>query len=315
MGLGSEARGQAAVNPQFPKSEFPNSEFPNSRIPGTRIPQSLGSDVREFGNSDLGNSEFHRYRFTLSYDGASWAGWQSQPNGRGVQDRVEAALALIVGAPTRVHGSGRTDAGVHALAQVAHADIPATRQLAPEAWVRALNANLPHSIRVTHCELVAADFHARYGARGKVYRYRIARSAVLSPFDNGLAWQVHGALDLAVLHECAQRLHGTHDFARLAANRGDAKEARHRGDPLATTRTIHRVEVGERADAGEVRIEFEGDGFLYKMVRMLVGSMVRVAQGREPLAWFEDLLAHPGGVPKSHHCAPADGLYLVRVLY
>ncbi len=270
----------------------------------------VGAEAR---GEEAVNAGLQRYRFTLCYDGASWAGWQSQPNGRGVQDRVEETLAGIVGSPTRVHGSGRTDAGVHALAQVAHADIPATRQLTPEAWVRALNARLPRSIRVLHCEPVAADFHARYGARGKVYRYRLVRDAVQSPFDDGRAWQVYGALDVGLLNDGARRLHGTHNFARLSANRGDAKEAKHRGDALATTRTIHRVEV--REVEGEVLIEFEGDGFLYKMVRMLVGSMVRVAQGRESLAWFEDLLANPSGGPKSHHCAPADGLYLVRVLY
>jgi tRNA pseudouridine38-40 synthase len=225
------------------------------------------------------------------------------------------AMALIVGAPTRVHGSGRTDTGVHALAQVAHADVPAARQLSPEAWVRALNANLPHSIRVITCEPVAGDFHARYGAEGKVYRYRIARAGVMSPFDHQRAWQVYGELDISLLKSCAQRLLGTHNFARLAANRGDLKEAKTRGDPQATTRTIRRVEVCEGEATGDLLIEFEGDGFLYKMVRMLVGSMVRVAQGRETLAWFDDLLARPSAVPKSHHCAPPDGLYLVRVLY
>jgi tRNA pseudouridine38-40 synthase len=255
-----------------------------------------------------------RHRMTVSYEGSSWAGWQSQPNQRGVQDRLEMAVARIVGSSVSVQGSGRTDAGVHALAQVAHVDIPATRVLPPEAWVRALNANLPASIRVLDCQSVAKDFHSRYSAQGKVYRYRIARAYVLSPFDAGRAWHVYGALDLELLRDCAQRLQGTHNFARLAANRGDLKEKLRRDDPLATTRTIHRVTVEDAPQSQELCLEFEGDGFLYKMVRLLVGSMVRVAQGRETIEWFADLLANPGGA-KSHHCAPPDGLYLIRVIY
>jgi tRNA pseudouridine38-40 synthase len=255
-----------------------------------------------------------RYRLTVSYDGSSWAGWQSQPNQRGVQDRLEMAVARIVGSAVSVQGSGRTDAGVHALAQVAHMDIPATRVLAPVAWLRALNANLPASIRVLDCTAAAKDFHARYSARGKVYRYHISRAGVLSPFDNGRAWHVYGALDLHLLQDCALRLHGTHNFARLAANRGDLKEKLRRDDPLATTRSIHRVTLHEVQESQQLRIEFEGEGFLYKMVRLLVGSMVRVAQGRESVEWFADLLANPAGL-KSHHCAPPDGLYLIRVNY
>jgi tRNA pseudouridine38-40 synthase len=253
-----------------------------------------------------------RLKLTISYDGAHWQGWQSQPSGKSVQDRLEAALCLITKNEVRVHGSGRTDTGVHAFEQTAHCDVPAALAMEPENWVRALNTHLPRSIRVMRCEFAEPEFHARYSAKGKVYRYRIFRGDVLGPFDDGRASHVYGELDLNALRACASALIGTHNFARLSAFRNDAKEAVTRGDPAATTRTIHRVVVHGNGD--ELTIEFEGEGFLYKMVRMMTGAMIHVARGNATVAWFEALLAQPDGL-KNHHCAPADGLYLVRVLY
>jgi len=256
--------------------------------------------------------DLQRWKFRLAYDGAPWQGWQSQLSGLSVQDQVEAAFAAALNMPVSVQGSGRTDAGVHALAQVMHCDVPAALQMQGTNWVRAVNTKLPRSIRLLDGEPVDASFHARFSAKGKVYRYRISRAAVLSPFDHGRAWHVFGDVDLDAMRACATLLPGTHNFARLSANRGDMDEATRREDIAGTTRTMQRAELAEHGD--ELTFEIEGDGFLYKMVRLITGALVHVARGRASVAWFEDLLRDPSGV-KNHHCAPADGLYLVRVLY
>lgn len=253
-----------------------------------------------------------RLKLTIAYDGQPWRGWQSLPSGDTIQDQLEAALAKIAAMPVRIHGSGRTDTGVHALAQTAHCDVPASSNLAESAWVSALNAVLPPSIRIMAAELVPAEFHARFDATGKVYRYRIWRPPVMSPFEVGRAWHVFGDMDEDAVRECARILIGAHDFARLSANRGDVSEEERRSDAFNLTRTITRADVGRTDDV--LSVEFEGDGFLYKMARLMAGTMVHVARGRDSIEWFRSLLDDPSGV-KSHHMAPADGLYLVRVLY
>jgi tRNA pseudouridine38-40 synthase len=255
---------------------------------------------------------FKRLRLTIAYCGTPWRGWQSQKGGGGVQDEINAAFHKAIRVATQAHASGRTDAGVHALAQIAHADVPDSLRLSPEAWVSALNACLPLTIRILSVEDADPLFHARFDAVGKVYRYRIWRPRLLSPFEADRAWHVHGPLDLAALDWCRGRLVGTHNFARLSANRGDLPETERRRRPDKTTRTIHRAEWREEGEVLE--FEFEGDGFLYKMVRMLVGSLLHVARDRESRDWFDDLLADPTG-PQSNQTAPAGGLYLVRVHY
>jgi len=253
-----------------------------------------------------------RLKLTIAYDGQPWQGWQSQPNGLSIQDQVQQALSVVAKEPISIEGSGRTDGGVHALAQIAHCDVPAALRMEPYNWVRAVNAILPPSISVQACEFAAPDFHARFQAKGKVYRYRLWRGDVMSPFERGRAWHVFGKVDLEQLRRCAQRVVGTNNFARLSANRGDLSEALRRADPKTTTRTIYRVDLIESDDA--LTLEFEGSGFLYKMVRMITGSLIQVARGRDSEAWFADLLDNPAGV-KSSQCAVPDGLYLVRVNY
>lgn len=255
-----------------------------------------------------------RLRLRLAYDGAPWRGWQSMPGGRTVQDELNAAFQNVTGTPVRTQGSGRTDAGVHALAQVAHADVPDSVSLPPSDWINALNRHLPPSIRVLDVSQPAPDFHARFDATGKIYRYRIWRPRVLSPFESGRAWHVYGRLDLDLLLTGAKALTGTHDFARLSAFRGGEKEIAQRDDPATTTRTLRRIEVLE-TPTDVLEIEFEGDGFLYKMARLLTGSLIQVARGRASLDWLQDLIDNPRANPKSHHAAPADGLYLVEVRY
>jgi tRNA pseudouridine38-40 synthase len=195
---------------------------------------------------------------------------------------------------------------------VAHVDVPDEFALKCESWIAALNVRLPASIRVLAVKPVAAEFHARFDAKAKVYEYRIWRGRVMSPFEAGLAWHVWGAVDMGALREGAALLCGAHNFARLSANRGDLSEVERRAKGDGLVRTIHRIDVLDEADV--LRLMFEGDGFMYKMVRLMAGSMIHVARGRASLGWLRGLIDDPSG-EKSNHCAPADGLYLVHVGY
>jgi tRNA pseudouridine38-40 synthase len=268
--------------------------------------------MRENEEPRTKNGKTRRLRLTLAYDGRPWLGWQSQPGGLTVQDQLESVLQKLTGARVLVHGSGRTDAGVHARGQVAHLDLPPENSLSGESLVRAMNVHLPPGIRVLRCDDAPEGFHARFDATGKVYEYRIWRSDVMSPFEVGLAWHVFKGLDLGLMREGLDLMRGRHNFARLSAARGDISEEERRTNADGLTRTIGRAELFEEGEV--LRLELEGDGFLYKMVRLIVGSLVHAARGRAPLAWIRELVREPGGV-KSQHCAPADGLYLVRVLY
>ncbi len=249
----------------------------------------------------------------VAYDGGSFDGWQSQARGNTVQDKLEAVLALLCrdhfgetpASRIVVHGSGRTDAGVHARGQVAHADVPAPDRMTPERWRGAINAHLPAQIRVEAVGFVSERFHARYSARGKVYLYRIWNTPVLNPFEVGRAWHLPGPVDLEILRTVAAAVVGRHDFAAFAANRGKPDEN--------TVRTLHRVTIRQRGAL--LTLEFHGDGFLYKMVRLLTGTLIRCAQGRAPADWVARLLAGGKGIEKTNFAAPAEGLYLMRVLY
>lgn len=245
-----------------------------------------------------------RLKLVLAYDGTGFAGWQSQAHGRTVQDELERTFAEVCGEHVRVHGAGRTDAGVHALGQCAHADLPSHR-FTPERWLRALNGLLPREIRVLRARYVSPAFHARFSARGKVYCYRIVNAPVLSPFDRHRAWHVPTPLNFGLLAATAQHFAGTHDFASFAANRG-------KSPPESTVRTLHAVRV--RRTGTTITLEFDGDGFLYKMVRLLTGALVRCAEGKLDPAQIERWLAEPGRA-KCGFVAPANGLFLIRVRY
>ena len=244
-----------------------------------------------------------RLKLVIAYDGRPFRGWQSQATKDAVQDHVEAAFAKIVGQRVVVVGSGRTDAGVHALGQVAHADVPRGR-LPEDKWQAALNATLPHEIRILRARATRANFHAQYDASGKTYTYRIWNESFLHPLEIGRAWFVPGALDPAILRAGAKLLCGTHDFARFAVHR--------RQPERDTVRTIHDLTV--RCRGPLITLCVTGNGFLYRMVRLLTGSLTRCAQGRAPLSWIEELLASDAA-QKSHFAAPAEGLYLTRVEY
>jgi tRNA pseudouridine38-40 synthase len=244
-----------------------------------------------------------RLKLIIAYDGAPFAGWQSQLHRNTIQDHLEGALERVVGKPVRVHGAGRTDGRVHALAQCAHVDLPKDC-LSTARWTEALNALLPPAIRVLRCRYVSKDFHARLSAKGKIYRYRIWSAPVLPPFEYRRAWHIAYPFDLKIMKRAAKRFVGTHDFASFAANRGKPEES--------TIRTIYSVRI--RKSSSCVTIDFDGNGFLYKMVRLIVGTLVRCALGKMHI---EDVNARldSGQTTSPRFAAPAEGLYLVRVRY
>ena len=244
-----------------------------------------------------------RLRLLVAYEGSGFEGWQSQASGNTVQDFLEQAVARLVGERRVVHGSGRTDSGVHALGQVAHVDVP-ERRLSVEAWAGAVNAQLPAGVRVLEVRRAARGFHARFSAVGKEYIYRIWNARPLHPLEAGRVWHLPTPVDRGVLRQCALLLQGRHDFAGFAANRGRPEKS--------TERIIYTLTL--KAAGPLLTLRFAGNGFLYRMVRMLAGSMVRVAQGKADLAWLEELLSRPAG-RRTSFCAPAEGLYLKSVRY
>jgi tRNA pseudouridine38-40 synthase len=244
-----------------------------------------------------------RLKIIVAYDGAPFAGWQSQSHRNTVQDHLERAFERVSGERVRAHGAGRTDAGVHALAQCAHVDL-AKDSLPAAGWTEALNALLPPAIRILRCRYVSKNFHARLCTKGKIYRYRIWSASVLPPFEYGRVWHVPRPLDLKLLNKAAKCFVGTHDFAAFAANRGKPEKS--------TVRTIYSVTVRHRGPF--VMIEFDGDGFLYKMIRLIVGLLVRCALGKSRVEDVTDQLvaAHAN---HRRFAAPAEGLFLLRIRY
>jgi len=244
-----------------------------------------------------------RLKFVVAYDGEAFAGWQSQAHRNTVQDILESAFRRITDQRVRVHGAGRTDAGVHALAQCAHVDL-AKRSLIPERWTSALNALLPPTIRVLRCAYTSVKFHARFSAKGKVYRYRIWSAPILPPLEFGRAWHISSKLDFEILNAAAEQFIGTHDFAAFAANRGKPEEN--------TVGTIYSACVRRRGPC--IAVELDGNRFLYKMVRLMVGCMARCAAGKFAIEEIKTRVA-TGRATGGRCVAPAEGLYLVRVRY
>lgn len=259
--------------------------------------------MKRLGSNEAPAPGSVRLRLLIAYDGSGFEGWQSQASGKAVQDFLERAVAFLVGERRVVHGSGRTDSGVHALGQVAHVDVPVDR-LPVDAWEGALNAQLPAGVRVLKVQRAASSFHARFSAVGKEYVYRIWNARALHPLEVGRVWHLPTSLEHEVLQQCAKRLQGCHDFAGFAANRGKPESN--------TERTIHALTL--KTAGPLLTLRFAGNGFLYRMVRMLAGSMVRVAQGKADLAWMEELLCRPAG-RRTSFCAPAEGLFLKSVRY
>jgi len=242
------------------------------------------------------------YKLTVAYDGEAYGGWQRQPNAKSVQELLEDVLAKVHGSRFTVHGSGRTDAGVHARAQVAH--VALDTQHTPEVLRRALNANLPEDIRVTGVRKVPADFHARFSAKGKEYRYQIDTGAVADPFLRRYAWHHPRPLDVSAMRRGAKLIVGRHDFSALSAN-----PMREIDTPV---RHVTKLTITRRGNL--LTITARANGFLYKMVRSITGALVKVGEGRMTV---EDLRAVIAGKKRTAlvETAPAHGLFLWRVFY
>ena len=234
-----------------------------------------------------------RLLLTLQYLGTRYAGWQTQTNATGVQQVVEEALATLFGSPVRVHGAGRTDAGVHAAAQRAHFDAPFV--IPPRGLLLGINQLLPADVRVTRVEEVADDFHARFSAISKTYAYRIWNAEVADVFAAETHAHVAKKLDHLAMRDAAQLLRGEHDFAIFTV-----------ADPevSSTVRTVSEIDV-VREDA-RVTLTITADGFLRYMVRRIAGSLIEIGRGKlVPARIFEE----------ARWTAPAKGLTLIDVSY
>ena len=243
-----------------------------------------------------------RYRLTVAYDGSAFHGWQVQPRQVTVQSVIEEALARYSGETVKLHGSGRTDQGVHARGQVAHFDL--TRRVVPAVLHKALNAILPDDVRILKTARAADDFDARRSAKGKEYRYFIWNAPVLDPFLRRYRAHIWRRLDVTAMNVAAAALVGVHDFAAFAANPNRETDS--------TIRNLTRLRCMRRGR--EVVIVAAADGFLYKMVRSLCGLLIRVGEGDVPPGEARRILEtreRTARVPT----APAAGLFLWQVWY
>jgi len=249
----------------------------------------------------------HRLKFklTLAYDGTAYQGWQVQKIGTGVQEKVEAALAHLFPSKPRVHSSSRTDTGVHALGMVAHFEVPKPEcRMTPKKLALAINAWLPQDIRVLSAARARAEFHARFSATGKQYRYCVWNSPAMNPLIRHTAWHVPRPLDLQAMRKAARCFLGKHDFQSFAANPGYARES--------TVRSLSRCDI--KKSGPSLTFVIEGDGFLYKMCRGIVGTLVQAGLGKFSATEIRTMLAKRdrrlGGMT-----APAHGLVLWKVFY
>lgn len=238
---------------------------------------------------------------TISYDGTNYSGWQVQPNGLAVQQVVEEALEQLLKERVQVRSSGRTDAGVHALAMAA--SFTTSRNLPLRAFVEGANRFLPADVAIQDARFVAEDFKPITMAYAKQYRYTIINSAVRSPLDRLYSWQVREPLDIAVMEEAARRFIGIHDFAAFRASNCVAKTTVRRIDSVKITR------MGVR-----ISIDVTGGGFLKNMVRVMVGTLVDVGKGRFTPSDIDRLL-ESGDRKEAGSTAPACGLCLIQVVY
>ena len=241
------------------------------------------------------------YRLTLTFDGTAYHGWQVQPNAVTVQEVLERAIEETVGRHVGLMGCGRTDAGVHAESYVANFNVDS--DLPPERMLAALNSRLPEDVVVTACEIAPNDFHATLSAKGKIYRYTIAVGEVRPVLDRHVVHWVRHPLDVDAMRRAAACLVGEHDFASFVTQHDPEKD---------TVRTIHRLDV--ETDGRYVGITVAGNGFLYNMVRTIVGCLVAVGRGQRRPGWMKAVLDARDRT-KAVDTAPAKGLTLVRAIY
>ena len=240
-------------------------------------------------------------KLTIQYDGTKYCGWQKQPNSPGIQGTIEYAIYEITKEKVNITGSGRTDAGVHALGQVANfktnSTIPSSR--IPDA----LNAKLPKDISIIDCQEVPDDFHSRYSATGKIYRYLIYNKPYRSPLYKDTSYHVRYDLDIDKMRLEAKSLLGTHDFKGFMSSGSSVKD---------TVRTIHNITIEESEDL--IIIEVEGNGFLYNMVRIIAGTLIRAGAGDLEPEQMKDILAAEDR-SAAGPTAPAHGLTMIGLEY
>lgn len=242
-----------------------------------------------------------RIALVIEYDGSGFFGWQSQSGGNTVQDAVEAAVSVVADMPTRVVCAGRTDTGVHALAQVVHFDTDAVRPLS--AWVRGVNAHLPETVAVRHAQLMSAEFHARFSATGRRYRYLLLNRPQRPGVSHRRVGWYHRPLDLGMMQTAALSVLGEQDFTAFRSAECQAK---------SPVRTLHQLAIQRE---GELFIfDLHANAFLHHMVRNLVGSLIMVGSGKYPPQWMADILAGRDRSLAAPTFSPA-GLYLTGVDY
>jgi tRNA pseudouridine38-40 synthase len=246
-----------------------------------------------------------RIKLTIAYDGTNYEGWQVQKVGLGVQQVIEEALAKLFPSRPRLHSSSRTDTGVHALGMIAHVEVPRAEFRIPLVKLPlAINAHLPEDVRISAVRPCRADFHARFSACGKQYRYLVWNHRASNPLLRHQAWLVPRKLDLARMRQATRHLIGKHDFASFAANRNYEVES--------TIRTLRRCDI--KRSGPLLTFIIEADGFLYKMCRAIVGTLVQIGLGKFPPDDMVRILdskdRRVGGMS-----APAHGLVLWKVFY
>ncbi len=243
-----------------------------------------------------------RYKLTIEYDGTPFVGWQVQDNGPSIAGAIAEAFGKFAGEQPKISGAGRTDAGVHALGQVAHVDL--AKEVGTDTIRNALNAHLrPHPVAILNVERVADDFDARFSARARHYLYRVTNRRADLALDRDRTWQIVKALDASAMHNAAQQLVGNHDFTTFRSVECQAK---------TPVKTLDQLDVTR--DGDEIGIRASARSFLHHQVRSMVGSLALVGEGK----WTADGLANALAAKNRAACgpvAPACGLYLVRVDY
>jgi len=242
-----------------------------------------------------------RVALGIAYRGSAYSGWQSQPGGRTIQDRLDAALSAFAGAPLHSICAGRTDAGVHALNQVVHLDATVERSL--DAWVRGTNRYLPGDIAVQWCRFVPDAFHSRATAIGRRYLYLLLESPVRPALETGLAGWTFRRLDGEAMRRAAEALVGVHDFSAFRSAECQA---------LSPVKTMRRITIERRG--AYWRLEFDADAFLHHMIRNIVGCLVAVGSAAKPASWVADVLASRDRSLAAATFSP-DGLYFLGPYY
>lgn len=274
---------------------------PAKQVSDSRVSVSAESLEGDFAQSSTSGVALNRIALGIAYDGRPWQGWQKQPHGQTVQDALERALQAFVGAPVSTVCAGRTDTGVHGLNQVVHLDTDVHRT--SESWVRGTNAHLPDSISVQWSQVVPAEFHARFSATARAYTYVILNTRVRHPLWQGRAGWVFQPLNVEAMRNAAQSLLGEHDFSSFRSSQCQAK---------SPVRTLHQLDIAQQGP--RIVVQLRANAFLHHMVRNIMGALVQVGQGREPVDFVAKVLEARDRTQGAPTFSP-DGLYLTDVTY